>query len=582
MNINYLKFLNKIELKRINTYVIALILFIFNLSIFVISKSSGLSSIWFSISWFATLLLTLILASLKFVKILSELESEGLDLLVLSKPIARKRVIASKIGWLTLFGFVWSVFATLTFIFTIVAGDIAITNLIWVFVAVFLCYLIFGSIASLVAYKFSQKLSTIIPISIFIPLTFGGAIISSTSTSELTEMTNTISRQSKNTKSGIESDTNGFFLNKEKSPLYLMPNGYENNKFKDFQNEYLEEATKASNSGAKKWQTYSSWAVPYQMFNLVDSQFKGLKDVLAALQANESKVIYNPVNTSLNYHYELREAQNLLKVNVSKVEGTELLKYVVPNTLKNSSVIDGLVNTNIIYARKGASDFNLNFPEDSYGYANPNNLVGEIQWSKLASLLSDSNFALWAQEVLDGFETKDKSAQEIKNDFLNLISTKTETEGVYLQGANPESPISDDAIKTKYVKNQTEQKVYIATALIHYAYFAQYNDIIKSLITNDNNVIQSQPLTISIDGYDYQIGGYEKYVVKQKVENDEIKVRYELTESQNNLFYLMDEVKEFAPTSKVVNHELQTLLWLTIALVLVFANFSLYTRKDYR
>nr|WP_318033854.1 ABC transporter permease subunit [Mycoplasmopsis bovis] len=143
------------------------------------------------------LLQRLFFHQLKALNIFKDFDSEGLEIITLSKPISRNNLILGKLLTLIYFGLIWSLVMLIASLFGLYAifdvTKIFLVAILFLFVGL-MTYLLFGLFTALICYKLSQKIAITIPIALFIPLALGGSLISANSTSNINNAAHFINR----------------------------------------------------------------------------------------------------------------------------------------------------------------------------------------------------------------------------------------------------------------------------------------------------------------------------------------------------------------------------------------------------
>lgn len=181
----------------------------------------------------------------------------------------------------------------------------------------------------------------------------------------------------------------------------------------------------------------------------------------------------------------------------------------------------------------------------------------------------------------DLFTNKKLLLDEVSSKLNEISSDSSEAKLV-----DPSTTVLDEnAIKNNKIKNLTEKKVYLAVGLLYYLYFA-HNDsfLTKALLSNEDPLEKDNPskIVLEIDGYKYEIGGYSSFTAKQEVKNDKVVIRYELEPSDNYLFQKVNELYSLERGSQIVDKNYYYLIWVVIAMMVVFLNTYLYMKKDYK
>ncbi|MCV3728227.1 ABC transporter permease [Ureaplasma miroungigenitalium] len=140
------------------------------------------------------------------------------------------------------------------------------------------------------------------------------------------------------------------------------------------------------------------------------------------------------------------------------------------------------------------------------------------------------------------------------------------------------------------LENQMQKKVYLITSLIYWIYFNKSDsDVLDYILKNDTPSLEYTPsqIQVNIDGYIYYIGGYESYLLTQHSKElpsglRTIVHRYELSKSNNFLFQNVDEVYSIQRISKVVVKPAYSVIWISLATLLILGTYFGYVRRDYK
>ncbi|UUM20192.1 ABC transporter permease [Mycoplasma sp. 2045] len=595
---NYIYFLHKVILKKKSSWIIPALVgtIMIVLSIIISIMNIQNKSLVIYCASFGLLFITIFFSSLKSINLYKDLEEEGLEIITFSKPISRKTIFISKLLMFLLMGLYWALFCSL---FNLILGltlrlDVSyfVAFVFITLITIFLAFIFFGSIASLISYKLNSKIAITVPLLFSIPMFLAGGFISSNSTSTANNFAYYLNSKNPNQPSGNDSNTNYFYLDNNKDNYYIIPNGYDATSFSQKQDAYLSEAYEISKNSSTSWSVYSYLAIPYQMLEIFNINNEDIFNKLNNQNTNNlSDYLYYKNTDSQVYSYILEKRPNLRKYQIS--EGKE--QYIVPGALKNQSSITNIINTDIIYAREGASDFNIIYLEDKYNFVTSENLVGKLKWENIQQLLKSNVFnsftnkyfaQLFNSEELQEY-VKNNDLVSIKNFILSDIQRNLNDENSELNNLidNNTNVLDENAIKNKLVKSKVEKQIYLYSALIYYIYFT-YNDSIylNALLVNDDYTDTYAPsqFKVRLDDYNYQIGGFETYVPKQQIINNQIVIRYDLTKSNNYLFATTDQIYSIQRNKKVVNKSIIVVIWIILGASLLAANTLLYIRKDYK
>ncbi|AWX42854.1 ABC-type transport system involved in multi-copper enzyme maturation, permease component [Metamycoplasma cloacale] len=596
--INYSNFLFRLIFKKKNSFIIPIVFFIFSVIMsiifFVIKLDQKYNPILGYTIIFITLLLTIIYSSIKSLNIFKDVEEEGIEIIVFSKVITRKNIIIGKLLTFFLFNLFWTTITTignLIFLLSIKYYSSIPLFILISFVTIFFSFTLAGMITSIIAYKINQKIAITVPILLFTPLALTGSFIASNSTPINNNLAYYLNTEYKNHHSNTEIDVEKFYLNNNKDEIYLIPNGFNKNKFSDAQNAYLLQAFEYSKNSSNSWQTYSWLSLPYQMIDIFNEDNIDIFSLLSDKNKTHlSNYIYYNGKESISYNYKIDKNADNLKFTLNNNEH----KYLVPSLLKNYSHFSpSPINTNIIYARENAENEEIVFPEDEFIYSNPNNLVGELKWDIMKPLLENTDFNILANNLLNKFikgsenNLNQRNYSEIKNNLLNYIHNEinNENSNLYKINATDIALLDKNAVKLKLIKSEIERKIYFGVALIYYTYFNQHNNnfyiLLQSLIHNDNE-FKPNAINLNINGFNYKIGGFESWNTKSVVKDNKVVIRYELKPSENYLFQFIDEIFVIKRDKKIIYKSIYVLIWFTISALLVVLNSIMYLRKDYK
>ncbi|MGZ9763328.1 hypothetical protein ACXYRP_03505 [Mycoplasma sp. 5912] len=614
----YVFFIHKLILKKKNTIIVPIIWIIISIISSIVFSQLNINTkqkmLSFYIVIFVELLITVFFSAIKTINIYKDLEEEGIELLTLSKSISRKSIIWAKTFSNIVFGLYWAVIIIFSNIFILASLKLLVIMWYLIFISLatfFLAYILFGTFTSLIAYKINTKVAITLPILLFSPLAIGGSIIAAKSTSTANNYAYYLNLPYQNHLSGNRVNAEKFYLNNGYDKYYIVPNGYESSEFNKNQKEFLDKAFATSKASARDWQIYSYLITPYQMLDIFNINNANIFNAFSDEQdSNLSKYLFYKNKDSYIYNYILLPKSNLKQYSVTdKLKSTSEVKnpdsqiiqpavivnknaFLVPTALKNQTIFNNLINTNIIYARDGADTFKTEFPEDKFVYNSSQNIVGELKWKYIKELLSDLAFDDYAQKFYQQVLNKTQNTQQLesKDIYFKYLSDALNSENSHLLRLQTQSVVLDpSSLKNKLIKSLTEKKIYLAVALIYYGYFSYLDTkLFDAILHNDiNNNYDPDTYTINIDGFDYNIGGYSDYVAKQEVSGDKnnskIIIRYDLNKSNNYLFTPVEDVYELSRTNiKVVEKNIYFLIWIILSAALVLVNNKLYYRKDYK
>ncbi|WP_027334083.1 ABC transporter permease [Mycoplasma elephantis] len=604
-NINLISFFYKFLFLKKNTIIIPLSIIILNLSllsIFYFIKIEGrfLPVITYSLI-FLELIITIVYSGIKNLNLYNDLENEGLEIIIFSKPIKRNNIILAKILTLSTLGLIYSFIISLSNLLILIKLNIMpwYSFFAYSFVSIYFSFLIFGIIVSLLSLKTNKEISLSLPLLSFISLTLTGSFIQSNSVSTVENMAYYLNKEYKYTHAGNIADIESFYLNNQKDKLYLIPNGYDEKYFTKEQNKYLKELSQVTKNSGREWQIFSWFSIPYQFVDILNINSENIFNLLSGeKRSNLANTFYYPNQENIAYSYKISKENDLFKLS-DKTTTT-----IIPNLLKMNSVIDNQKNTEINYARVGFNNENAIFPEDDENMMlSPDNIIGSVKWKYVFELLNSSYFNKEANifftnllEKLSDSKDNIKTSINNKKEILNAISEYINNEQNNLMKIQDKNvTVFDQAaiFDTKLIKNLTEKKVYIAIGLIYYAYF-NYHDsfILKDLLINEKESkltpsYQVTPFIIKINNINYYLGGFdnfqEKNVYKKINDKDKIVVRYEAEENPNkNLFCLTRDVYVVERDKHVNDKPKYILIWFVLGLTLMLLSYYVFSKKDYK
>ncbi|VEU70780.1 ABC transporter permease [Mycoplasmopsis glycophila] len=595
--LNYLNFLKVVVFSKKITWILLILFIALNIIVDIVLAVLQINmnkNMVIFIMAFVQILFTIFYSSLIYVNIFKELEEEGLEILTLSKPLSRKNIYIAKTIFCVLFSLVFGLVLMLNNLFLAIAigyYNIIIFYLLISFFSFAIVFNFFGSIASLMAYRLNTKIAMTLPFIVTAPLMIGGVILNNYSTSTANNFGYYLNLKYQDNLSGRISNTEQFYLNEKQDNFFIVPNGYKNENLSEKQKQFLEAAYNASNNNEVA--IYSWLAIPYQFLDIFNIENQNIFDQNLNKNNLENVLYYNKLDSYI-YKYKLNQTANLKLYNFTNESENEAF-FLIPGALKNETSRDNIYNTNLIYARENANNFNIEFPEDKFVFAASDNLVGQIKWIYIKEVLEDSEFKKYAKEFFDKIEKSLNQSTEanldIKNLIIQKISEELENNDSFLNRYTSymTNVFNPNSIENKIIKTDTEKKIYLATALIYYLYFAQNNSILmESILLNDNqqNGYAPQQFSFQINNHQYLIGGYSSYIPVQEVKNidgeDKIIIRYNLHQSDNYLFQKTKEVYELQRTNQIVSKLGYSIIWTLLVAGLLVLNAYKHTKKDYK
>lgn len=582
----YFNTISQYVFSRKNTYILPLIMVVWSFIYSLISFSFAHEDnfLIFSFMFFLiNLLFTVVFASCKFLNLFYDLHKDGLDVILFTKSYSRKYINATKILLCVILATIWSFIFMgcnwLFYLFNITYINQIKAWLAWDFFSPFFTFLVFGSIAGLLASRLSFKLSVLTPIAIFTPLLFLGTGTSVFAKPSNLNYAHYLNLPDSQTDSQTVLDLEKFYLNNNEDTFYLIPKKLSNTKINEKQANLLSDYWNKSSSSSQLWQAVTYLSLPYQFINVFNHKNQGLLKPRANKkdQALGNYIYYNGLESAEN-SYQVNNFVNLPTYNLT-LNPTNKKQFLVPGALKNKTFLKNQINTNIIYANTNASNFDHHFKEDDQIFGVPNNLVGKLKWEYLQELLESKTFLNEANMFFSKLSNT-LNKKEILSNISSFI--KQNEENLYKNLTDNRTVVLNSVLDNSKIKSNVEKNIYIATGLIYYLFFNQNKStIFDNLLKNKDGSYKQDKFLITIDNEDYFIGGYSSFVSEEKNINNISIFRYHLNESENYLFQPVDEIYQVKIKTQVVKKNTFILEWMLISLLLLFSLYSLHNKKDY-
>ncbi|QGZ97586.1 hypothetical protein GE118_02095 [Mycoplasma sp. NEAQ87857] len=530
--------------------------------------------------------ITILYSSLIALYLFKGLSYEGIDLLVFSKPISRKKIILAKLITLMIVASLWSLFSLILNIIALALFKLFDQILLISFISLisfFMAFMFFGNISAILSYKLSSKLALSINLLTSISLVAAGVSVNINTTSTVNHFAKFLNQKYNYNRSGNVANIESFFV-KNQNKLYLVPNGVDNNEFSNKQKEFIDFAYNNSKQAPQTMHIYNFLSLPYQFidsFNVKNSNF--IKQ-----ENNLTNYLYQPRDLSLRYSYKINKNNPSL---IKTIDSNKL--SIVPFLLKNNSTIANLLDSKIIYARENANNFIQEFPEDKFVFASSDNLIGEIDWTIVNQTLANDFFDEYANKLFNKInqeinKRKIYDQELIKQLILKTITTilnnKDDQINTY---SDPSTAVFDqNAIKNKIIQTYTQRQIYLFASLIYYLYFNNNYPILLDAILFNPNKMDYSPMAfnIKIGQYNYQIGGYQSYTPIQEVDKKTNKVvtRYSIKPKDNYLFTTTKDLYSVASDKQVTNIGYYFIIWIIVLSILSTISYQLYYKKDYK
>ncbi|MXR05805.1 ABC transporter permease [Mycoplasma flocculare] len=578
----YFKFLFKLSFKKKAIYVFIALSFVATTMLALITRFYATEknfSLFSFIVLFINLSLTIIISSYMFLSIFKDLSILSVDIISFIKPYSRQYFILTKLLFLVVFGIFWSFFISFLLVsFYIINSryfDQVNSPLIWGFLSAFFSFLIFGALTALVSHKFSSKLSLSIAIFSFSPFILIGSSSAFSSTSTINRFAEILNLEHNGYDSNTILDVEKFYLNNKKDQFFIIPKQVGNPNFSKRQVEYIQKAWNDSSAAAQVWQAASYLLIPYQLINVFEPKDRdAIENAVGVKETFLKNYIYSNNLASKKNNYFLSTNPAMKKYKLSS--GQQV--FLVPGALKNDSHFENLENREIIYANEDATNFAKILPQDSQTFGLTSDLVGKLRWNLIKELLSSPVFDEYAAKFFESFKAK-----TTQKEILEEISKRISTDKELLELNDEKTAVLAKKLDIKKVENQVQKKIYFASALIYWLYFNRPNsEILDSFLINEKQNFDPGPIFVKIDQQKYQIGGFSSFSAEQRVVENKVIKRFNLSKSDNFLFQPVLQMMEIKVNYQVVSKKIYPIIWVVISAVFFYCIFRIYSRKDYK
>ncbi|MDC4181660.1 hypothetical protein [Mycoplasma bradburyae] len=565
----FYRFLNLFIWSKKSMYIIPIIGFI------VILISGLVLSLVNNAELFKTVLIAPILSTLLFnvfystnsaITIFKSMESEGVELLLSSKPISRKVNILSKIGYLFIIGFISSIISFVAFNIGLLGSRNTSflpqffynSLIVSSFFVSFFCFITFGFITALISIKLNRRIAYFLMPSLFLPLFLLGNMSGYFSDTAI----NSFSTNMFNSQKLIP--FYNFSTKNTNDEIFIVPK----NERKGFIGAE-KDAIKLNYLDAKDNSIifrFMSWLnVPLQ-FGLAFSEnggdFLNTRSIYKSSLLNDT--VYYSQNDNLRYSYELEENKDLS----TGVEGG----YLVPN-------LPLTTDNEIIYAWENANAETL-LPQDTFGFSTIDNYAGRIKWDVIEEGLKNKNNINFFQEVI----TKNNDGN-----FEKLLSDIHANLPELLKKYN-------DPLNVKFNKlNDLEKQIYLYTLFAYQLFFLENGANNSPLLEDAKKYLGEQIKVTLINGDKYFIGGYSDFrPILRTINNPDADPNNDSTTviqvarmqldpvKDKNLFikvkdfYSVKRIKDAVPAYGLY------LFWVALNLILITSVYFTYRRREFK
>ncbi|MCV3753964.1 hypothetical protein [Ureaplasma zalophigenitalium] len=360
-----------------------------------------------------------------------------------------------------------------------------------------------------------------------------------------------------------------------------------------------------------------------EQFNLNEDKYNKEPSIVSAkneLEAAKTKTVANENNleslvlANKKYAKAINDTKELddIKENIEFILDNEIFNLIRVNEFRKMMskikldettdkdiyiqqirILIALLHNKYSFANETLNDLVI-FLAQSLNNQVPTNVIANEISQKIAHL-DKNQFTEELKNNLNQLDQKNRNGYLINViELINSWSNKNRvnhqsTSFLNLQDNESISPLlNNDYIGE--LENQMQKKVYLITSLIYWIYFNKPDsDILDYILKNDSPTLQYTPsqIQVNIDGYIYYIGGYESYLLTQHSKElpsglRTIVHRYELSKSNNFLFQNVDEVYSIKRQNKVVVKPAYSVIWISVAALLLIGTYFGYVRRDYK
>ncbi|MGX9395475.1 hypothetical protein ACWXVT_00540 [Mycoplasma sp. 1573] len=535
---------------------------------------------------------TVVFSNLLAINIFKSIETDGMELIVTSKPVSRHSMVNVKILIFFAFSLLNALLVLLAFVIGLspVASQYTTYYKYLVggsFVTSLFGFCFFGLITALICTRSSRRLASTLASTVFVPLFLLGTFSSYFAEPAIKSM----AKQLNNNYNDL--NVYSFATNKNDDSFYIVdrqPRDIKGGIKPSNESTYSTSPEQKLNTlfnqvkdNAAIAQSLAWLNIPYQMSTMMTQNGT---DLINTLQNNKSKFLDNIINYSnnndLKYSYQLINSQQMSQ------EQKNIVSLVPTAPLINDDIDyaqQKWPTNEIIYAWEKA-DTNEKLAQDSFGFSNIENFVGKLKWNIISSLLHSS---IYQNEFKNDF----------KNDFNKQLTVDEFNDKIY-QLMNKYLELNQIAKWFDSSVLNHEKQIYLYVVAYYNLFYnfnqsSLYKSVVLNYNTQDNETKPQQyKFKVYMNEYEtrnYFVGGYSSFMPILTVlqpENDSDKTnqkvaRYQLTKDSNmNLFshinnvYLIQRKANIVPASAVIP------VWVILIVFLTLITIWAQRRKDFR
>ncbi|ADE19757.1 ABC transporter permease [Mycoplasma crocodyli] len=565
---NFANYLWFYLMKKKTTFIIPLISFV---SLFIIGISLIINRNYSDINFlivipiFVSLLMTVLFATIFSINIFKSMEREGLELIVCSRPVTRKNILATRIGFLFLFGFVYSliIFVIFLIFLTVLKSRIGDSNyyryLFSSFGVNLFAFYFFGLVTALLATKLNRRIAIAFSLTIFTPLFLVGNLSTYFSESRM----NGYGVRLNNKYNDL--DTYAFSLDNEKDKLYLV-NRTEKNNYNEHKKLFNEVKGNANIAQVMGWLN-----IPYQM-GIVSSNYG--TDYFNNQRLSDSKYLskvdFYSNNNDVRYKYLM---------------SNDNIKMFVPTApLINNDISDANLKwstNNLIYAWENADSKN-ELVEDNFGFSSIDDFAGKLNWKVIQKFLH-----------LDEFDEFFK--ENIKLDVNNKEATLQEFNSQIFDSFNEfgKNILFNEIFSRSGITESYQQQIYLYVITYYYMFYKHnQSSLFETILKNNKADVNQSQYKVQVKMKSgtlraYIIGGFSSYLpiietIKSGASTKQVS-RMKLQKDENvSVFKEVSNIFTVQRSSTAFPDYGVALLWSFYILLLVGGVVYIYSRKDFK
>lgn len=592
---SYSYFLYNFIIKKKSTIVIPIVSFILVFFFTLIPSffnSQGidktLTSTLLQFSVVLSVFMTMLYSVNKTINIFKDCQNEGVELIIVSKPIERWQILTTKFIFSFIFIIIISMLNFISFSisasfswFKVYGSTINFGKIIGLFLVsnLFVGIFFFG-ITTLFAIKFGKKLASSFPIILFSVLYVLSSVVSSislfVSNNKVKSFSDNLNKQ--NTNIGVKiveenlNNNPSYIFYKDSFPIYKNSNL---NIVEEYGINDINFDFAWSDSDNGDWYKFLKWINPTQSMtsivtdNLGSTIFSG-----SVIFLNDSTIEINPDYQYLNdntllyedkskQYYILRENWNEIPIIASNEQNGILDKTLFKVTNLNSST-DKISISSTYFSDNSPTPYNIEQLLDIY--LNNKQVLKDIDlfWKQENNKFNNNINLFWKQQN-----------NKFDNNKVNLEVDKLIKK--YNDISIPiEIPINNEPNQNKYI-NTKKFLMTLSMYIYLYSNWNKFRDIFQELVSN--NVDNQFKISFEIEyGYGYtQKAKFETNLFNDQLNSGIGQTNYSLLSTKNTKdVFVVKRGQNAVPTYGVI------LLWFGISVTIICTSAIIYFRRDFK